>query len=72
MANQQQTSQQQLITLLCLALYRMGGPVILDHLEELQNSILVPSVEESGPNRIILNVSKYVKEAKPDEQKPTE
>jgi hypothetical protein len=71
--NQPQMSQQQMMSLLCLAIYRMGGEFVLD-LNELKGAMLVPSIQpiQGEKTQVTLVVDKYVKEERPDNEPGTE
>jgi hypothetical protein len=51
-----------LMSLLCLALYRNGGEIVLDNLDELKESMFLPTLEPVRDGVVKLTVSKYTKQ----------
>lgn len=53
-----------LLSLLCLALHRKGGEIVLDNLDELKECLFVPSVQPVRDGVVKLTVAKYTKQPK--------
>ena len=69
MANQPAPNpNQQLVTFLCLALYRSGGEIVVDNIQELKGILLMPSIELLDENTAVIKVDKYIKEERQNGQ----
>ena len=58
-----------LLSLLCLALYRNGGEIVLSDLNELKESLFIPSIEPVRDGVVKLKVTKYTKQVVQKTQK---